>query len=140
MESSMTSHACVQAAFREGFSPVAILLKLEAVVVAGAALAAYYYLGFSWWIFAALILAPDLSAVGYIGGARLGAWTYNLTHTYVAPFILGVIGYMAHQPLLLAYAAIWFTHIGGDRLLGYGLKFPGDPKDNHLTRLSSRPT
>ena len=106
----------------------------------GFGLVGFYDLGFSWWIFAALILAPDLSAIGYVGGPRLGAWTYDLVHTYVAPFTLGLIGYLVHEPLLIAIAAIWFTHIGADRLVGYGLKFTGDPKDTHLSRLMSKPT
>ena len=38
--------------------------------------------------FAALILAPDLSALGFLGGRRLGAAAYNVAHTYVGPVIL----------------------------------------------------
>ena len=118
--------------------PVAAFLKAESGIVLGLSLVCYYYLGFSWWIFAALILAPDLSAVGYIWGSRLGAWTYDLAHTYTAPFIVGLIGYSAHEPMLMALAAVWFAHIGADRLMGYGLKFSGSAKGNHLSRLSAK--
>ena len=36
------------------------------------------------------------------------------------------------QSDLLAYALIWISHIGFDRLLGYGLKYPTQFRDTHL--------
>jgi hypothetical protein len=30
---------------------------------------------------------------------------------------------------------VWFAHIGMDRLMGYGLKYPTDFKDTHLQRV-----
>ena len=118
--------------------PVAVLLKLEALAVLAASLAAFAYLGVSWWWFAALILVPDLSAIGYVGGRRLGAWCYDLVHTYVGPAILGVVGFVMHEPMVMAVAAVWFSHIGFDRLIGYGLKFAGSPKDTHMSRAGTR--
>jgi hypothetical protein len=134
----MTMHTDDHATETRGLSPVPILLKFESAAVLGLGLAAYAYLGFSWWIFAALILAPDLAFLGYLGGARAGAWTYDLAHTYLAPFALALTGYLIDQPWLMAGAAIWTVHIAVDRLVGYGLKFPTDPKDTHLSRLSAR--
>jgi hypothetical protein len=32
-----------------------------------------------------LLLAPDLSALGYLGGRRVGAAAYNAFHTYAGP-------------------------------------------------------
>jgi len=32
-------------------------------------------------------------------------------------------------------ALIWLVHIGADRLLGYGLKYPTAFKDTHLQRV-----
>ncbi len=32
-------------------------------------------------------------------------------------------------------ALIWLTHIGVDRALGYGLRYPSGFKDTHLQRL-----
>src|SRR6185503_16241178 len=45
---------------------VSILLRLEGLVVAVASLALYARTGASWWLFAVLWLAPDLSMVGYL--------------------------------------------------------------------------
>ena len=53
-----------------------ILLKLED---AAKFLAAYWlslYLGHAWWIFFAWLLAPDLSAIGYVVNTRVGALQY----------------------------------------------------------------
>ena len=38
------------------------------------------------------------------------------------------------DPLIQA-GLIWLTHIGVDRLVGYGLKYPTDLKRTHLQRV-----
>jgi len=116
------------------FSPK-LLLHLEGGVVLVAACAAYYQLGASWGKFATLFLAPDLFMLGYLVRLDLGAALYNLGHTYVAPFILFLIAYYAHHPGLFAISTIWVAHVGFDRLLGYGLKYPTAFKDTHFGRL-----
>jgi hypothetical protein len=135
---AMTIPALDRSTETHGLSPVPILLKSEAAAVLGLSLAAYSYLGFSWWICVALSLAPDLAFLGYLGGSRLGAWAYDLAHTYVAPIAFALAGYLAGEPWLMAGAAIWAMHIAVDRLVGYGLKFPADPRDTHLSRLSAK--
>lgn len=109
------------------------ILRLEGGIVFALAIAAYVHLGASWWLFAVLILAPDLGALGYLRDERTGAWTYNLLHTYIGPAILASIGYVAAWPILYALAAIWVAHIGIDRLLGYGLKLPAGFRRTHLS-------
>jgi hypothetical protein len=37
--------------------------------------------------------------------------------------------------LLLSLGLIWFAHIGADRMLGLGLKYPIDFKQTHIQRL-----
>ena len=113
----------------------AALLRAEGLAVFAAALAAYAALGASWWLFAALILAPDLSMLGYLAGPRPGAFVYNAAHTYVAPALLGVLAYGFSAPLVGAVALIWTAHIGLDRLLGYGLKYSAGFGHTHLGRL-----
>ncbi len=61
-----------------------LLLRAEGVFVAIASIAA----ATSWALFAALILAPDLSMLGYFAGARIGAAAYNAVHTYLGPIAL----------------------------------------------------
>jgi hypothetical protein len=121
-------------------SHVQIFLRLEGL--AAVALSAVFYArtGASWWLFAALWLAPDLSMLGYLGGPKLGARIYNAIHSYVTPATLAVTALLLKSPALLPYALIWMNHIGVDRLLGYGLKYPEGFKFTHLGRLDGRRT
>jgi len=105
-----------------------------------AALSAVLYArtGASWWLFAALWLAPDLSMLGYLKDACWGARAYNAVHTYVTPATLAIAGLLLHQAAPLPFALIWANHIGVDRLLGYGLKYPQGFAWTHLGRLGKR--
>ena len=49
-----------------------ILLRLEGLALAAAAVYTYHRVGGSWWLFACLILVPDVSLLGYLGGTRFG--------------------------------------------------------------------
>jgi hypothetical protein len=100
-----------------------------------ASLILYAYTGGNWLLFAVLILAPDLSALGYLAGTVVGSYVYNAFHTYLLPAILALYGLLGSNPLALQLALIWFAHIGGDRLLGFGLKYPTAFKDTHLNRV-----
>jgi hypothetical protein len=42
------------------------------------------------------------------------------------------IEFFFHATQYLPYALIWLAHIGIDRALGYGLKYPTFFKDTHL--------
>ena len=78
-----------------------------------------------------MFLAPDLSFVAYLAGARLGAAGYNAAHTYAGPIALGLalsVGGTVNPGLALIGAA----HIGFDRVLGYGLKYNSRFGDPHL--------
>ena len=119
-------------------SHVQVFLRLEGL--AAVALSAVFYArtGASWWLFAALWLTPDLSMLGYLGGPKLGARIYNAIHSYVTPATLAVTALLLKSPALLPYALIWMNHIGVDRLLGYGLKYPQGFRFTHLGKLSGK--
>lgn len=104
-------------------SSVALILRLEGLVAAAISVAAYARIGASWWLFAALWLAPDLSMLGYLGRPCRAARIYNTFHTYLLPVVLGTSAILLHARGLLPVALIWINHIGVDRLLGYGLKY-----------------
>lgn len=114
--------------------PAAMLRGEGAVMLAGSVFL-YWTNGESWWLFALLLLAPDASMVGYLAGPKVGAAAYNAFHTYLLPAALGAIGVLVGSPLAAAVALVWFAHIGMDRLMGYGLKYPTDFKDTHLQRV-----
>ena len=111
------------------------LLHLEGLAVAAGSLVLYFDAGYGWLLLVVLLLAPDLSMLGYLGGPRLGSLTYDVVHTYLGPVALGVIGVVGGYETAVQVALIWSAHIGVDRLLGYGLKYPTGFKDTHLQRV-----
>jgi hypothetical protein len=108
------------------------LLHFEGAAVLIVSVFAYHRSHGSWLLFALLFLVPDLSMIGYVANVRAGAVIYNAIHTYVGPLLLaGFSVGMAHRTTLLL-ALIWMAHIGVDRMLGFGLKYPTRFKDTHL--------
>lgn len=97
--------------------------------------ALYARTGTSWWLFAAMWLAPDLSMLGYLAGPCWGARIYNAVHTYVTPAALALCSLLLHANVALAVALIWANHIGIDRLMGYGLKYADGFGSTHLGRM-----
>ena len=115
--------------------PVDLIVRFEWVTVAALAIVCYAMAGFSWWLFALLILAPDLSMLGYLAGPRFGAATYNALHILIAPLVLLLAGALLAGRVTTAVALIWIAHIAIDRALGYGLKLPTSFQDTHLGRI-----
>ena len=91
--------------------------------------------GAGWLLFAGLFLVPDLSFAGYLAGLRAGAAVYNAAHSYVVPLQLALVAGATGHPKLWAVVLIWTAHIGLDRTLGYGLKYPTGFRDTHLGRM-----
>jgi hypothetical protein len=112
-----------------------LLLRLEGLAVAVGAVVLYFHADYGWVLFAALILAPDLSFAGYALGPVIGAVAYDLAHTEIFPVALGTVGIVVDSGGATKVALIWLAHIGADRLLGYGLKYPTAFKDTHLSRI-----
>jgi Domain of unknown function (DUF4260) len=111
------------------------LLRLEGLAVGAGALALYVHGDFGWIVLVGLALAPDVSFLGYAAGPRVGAACYDALHTYVLPVALGTAGVLADADLAVQLALIWLVHIGIDRALGYGLKYPTRFRDTHLQRV-----
>jgi hypothetical protein len=120
---------------RPAISLPKLLLHLEGLTALIVAVGLYAQQGFSWWVFALLLLAPDLAMLGYLINLRAGSIVYNLLHTYALPLGLAAISFGAGWPLGLQLALIWLAHIGMDRTVGYGLKYPTHFKDTHLARV-----
>jgi hypothetical protein len=108
-------------------------LRLEGLTVLVGALALYFGLDGSLWLLALLALAPDLSMAAYLAGPEIGSLGYNTAHTYVLPAVLGAAGVWAAVPTAVLVAAVWAGHIGADRAVGYGLKFPDEFRHTHLS-------
>jgi hypothetical protein len=117
---------------------VRTLLRLEGAALAVACMVFYSYFEGSWWMFAILLLAPDLSFLGYLAGPRAGAAAYNATHAAILPMLLGIVAMVLPSALAMHLSLIWCAHIGLDRALGYGLKYDAGFTFTHLGRIGKR--
>jgi Domain of unknown function (DUF4260) len=111
------------------------LLRLEGLTLLAGMTLSYAVWGGSWWLYATLFLAPDLSFVGYLARPRIGAIVYNAAHSTLAPAALMAVAFARASPLTLSLAMIWLAHIGFDRALGYGLKYSDGFGFTHLGRI-----
>jgi len=115
--------------------PIRLTLQSEGAVLAALCISLFAQTQTSWWVFAALILLPDVAMLGYLAGNRVGALCYNLAHSTLAPAALAGIGYMSGSQLTVAIALIWGAHIGLDRAIGYGLKYARSFNATHLQQV-----
>ena len=105
-------------------------LRSEGLAVLAGSLWLYSQSGFSWWLFAGLLLLPDVAMLPYLISPRWGAISYNVAHSYLLPLGLAVA-----VPAWIPYLCIWTAHIGMDRMMGYGLKYPTAFRDTHVGTL-----
>ena len=110
-------------------------LRLEGVAAFIAGLALYGWLGGPWLAVLPFLLVPDLSAIGYLRGPRLGAFTYNVVHNWALGLAVLGIGLGTDIVPIAIAGAILITHVGMDRAVGYGLKLPTSFQDTHLGRI-----
>ena len=112
-----------------------VWLRIEGIAALAAGVALYLSNGGELLALVPLILAVDISMVGYLRGPRLGSVVYNLMHNWaIGLAFLGAGFWFDSLPGILA-GSILVAHVGMDRIAGYGLKYPTDFKDTHLGRL-----
>jgi hypothetical protein len=102
---------------------VRIWLRAEGLAVVILSVLLYWRAGSSWWLFFGLLLVPDLSMLPYLVNPRMGAWSYNVVHSYMLPLGLAAVAAATRNAGLVPYLCIWTAHLGLDRFLGYGLKY-----------------
>jgi len=108
------------------------LLHLEGASIFAVSIFLYRAGHFSWGLFALLFLAPDLFMLGYLINTKCGAASYNVVHTYVGAVVLLLLSFLLPAPQFTPFGLIWLAHLGFDRMLGFGLKYPTFFKDTHL--------
>jgi len=114
---------------------VRVILRAEGAAALVFCLAFYALIGASWGYFALLFWVPDLSMLGYLFGPRIGTMAYNAAHTSALPMLLGTVGFFFGIGALPTLALIWAAHIGFDRMVGFGLKYPRAFGYTHLGRI-----
>ncbi len=107
-------------------------LQIEGAAALIAGLWIYGSMGGNWLLAVPLLLLPDVSMVGYLRNPRLGAMTYNVVHNWALGLAALAAGWLLSAVPLELAGAILIAHVGGDRLLGYGLKYPTSFGDTHL--------
>ena len=112
-----------------------IFQRLEGVFLFFVAILFYFMFQNNAWLYFGLLFVPDISALGYLAGNKIGSHTYNIGHSLIAPLVLLGIGVAGERPLVTAVALIWVAHIGLDRALGFGLKFSDSFSHTHLGRI-----
>jgi hypothetical protein len=92
----------------------------------------------SWWLVPLVLFLPDEFMAGYIGGTRIGAHVYNMAHATPLPMLMVGYGWWLGRSIFVALGLVWLAHIGMDRLLTFGLKYPDHFQHTHLSNSRQR--
>jgi hypothetical protein len=111
--------------------------RLEGVALFVGALYFYLALGnpFPW--FAVFLFSIDIVMLGYLINNRIGAHLYNIGHNLLLPVALLLYGIFQAHSEAIAFSLIWISHIGFDRMCGYGFKYETGFRDTHLGKIGS---
>lgn len=108
------------------------LLKLEDLGLFGLSVWLFAQLDYSWWLYPALLLSPDLSVLGYLAGPGVGAATYNLVHHRGLAVLTYLLGAAIALPAAALAGVIILGHSSLYRVFGYGLKYPDSFRHTRL--------
>lgn len=115
-----------------------LLIRLEEFGLFLFSIYLFSTLDYAWWFFPLLLLTPDISMVGYLGGPRMGAIIYNLVHFRALALFIYVAGIFAGLPVLSLAGIILFAHSSLDRAFGYGLKYNDAFSNTHLGKIGAK--
>ena len=118
------------------------IIQLEELALMAPGISGLSFSGFdfSWWVWTLLFMSPDISFFAYLGGMKVGTFTYNILHHRGVAVVVGLSGFFLGQNILLLIGLILYTHASFDRMLGYGLKFTSGFKHTHLNMMHDRVT
>ena len=108
------------------------IIRLEELAMLGLSICALAKYQADWWWYLLLIIGPDISMTGYLGGKRAGAFVYNLFHHKGVAVLIIVAGFILSIEWLVMTGIILFGHSSMDRFFGYGLKTEQGFKYTHL--------
>jgi hypothetical protein len=115
-----------------------LIIKLEELGLFLFGIYLFNQLDYAWWWFLVLILAPDLSMIGYVFGNKLGAFLYNLFHHKAIAVLIYLVGIYSSNNLIQLAGIILFAHSSMDRMMGYGLKYETGFKFTHLGEIGKK--
>jgi hypothetical protein len=117
---------------RDAMSLITAILRSEALAALAAGIVIWVANDGSMLWLVPVLLLPDLSAIGYLVNARVGAVTYNIVHNWTIAAVAFGMGWWLDSRFLVLTGAVLLAHVGLDRVLGYGLKLPSGFQDTHL--------
>jgi len=112
-----------------------LLIRLEEAALFLFGIFLFAQLSFAWWWFALLILAPDISMIGYTINNKAGAILYNFFHYKAIALIVYVTGFYLQHETIQLIGIILFSHSSMDRVFGYGLKYFEGFQFTHLGKI-----
>jgi len=102
-------------------------LRLEGLAAFVIGVALFGASGGNWLFLVPLLLLPDVSAIGYLAGPRIGSFTYNVVHNWVPGFVtLGIGAWLASPDIMLAAAIL-----GDDEIRRRLRALPATPDGHH---------
>ena len=108
------------------------IIRLEELAMLGLSVYALTWYRADWWWYVLLVIGPDVSMIGYLGGNKTGAFVYNLFHHKAVAVLIFLMGYFLSTEWLVMTGVIIFGHSSMDRIFGYGLKTEKGFKYTHL--------
>ena len=130
----MTQTTQTQAKFN--LSQPLIFSHLNGLALFIGSIIAYGIFSGDWLAFILLLLVPDFGMIGYLVNKPIGAWLYNIVHSYGLAIILMVAGYALGMDSIISMGLIVMAHIGMDQMVGYGYKYAdAEFSDTHYKRI-----
>ena len=108
------------------------VIRLEELAMLGLSVWALIQYNSSWWWYLLLVIGPDFSMVGYLGGNKSGAIIYNMFHHKGIAVLAILLGFFIPNVWVLMTGIVLFGHSSMDRFFGYGLKTREGFKYTHL--------
>ncbi|QHW00221.1 DUF4260 domain-containing protein [Spirosoma endbachense] len=116
------------------------LITIEEVAQFALSIFLFSKLPFVWWVYPALLLLPDVSMLGYLMNAKVGAFSYNLFHHKALAIAVGVAGFVLQNNELTLAGILLFGHSSMDRMIGAGLKYTTGFTNTHLSEAAAPTT
>jgi len=121
---------------RTAISQPRIFAHLNGLALFVGSIIAYSIVSGDWLAFILLLLVPDISMIGYMVNSTVGAWLYNIVHSYTLAVAVIVAGFALDHNTIVSLGIILMAHIGMDQIFGYGYKYAdGKFSDTHYKRI-----
>ena len=92
------------------------------------------------WIWLLLFFSSDISMLGYLVNAKVGAISYNIFHHKAIAIGIVGIGFFMKIEVVMVIGILLFAHSSFDRMMGYGLKYYSSFNDTHLGKIKKDKT